>query len=719
MSDNQHYYPWRWILGRLLPGLSTERPCSVNEFPGCWILGQLDSWNRALRPTRLVLTEFEPGRLCLRSYDDRDDYGEGYGGCGNVNDGAFLLAWLPRQHRCILEVRVNDRAHIDRLSFMSSVVIGPAPSLERIVLHPRRELLPSSGYLQAFGPPQCLRSLDLVNIHVSDALASNVAEVLRGSASTLNSVKFVGNNLSRDSAGILLLALFSCERLKDLTLEDTTTSSACDLMAEYFSSSKMLQKLSLVGLCEAGMRCRHFNFASGGRVCLDCLKDLFAALRGILSLHHLALEEMSIGGATAKALAEFLTGHHALQTLSLLNCSFDITGATSIAETLSVNGTLEHLNLHNCSLQAEIISKLCSALPVNTTLKSLVLPEISSRSLVIQQGNPTLELLRLESPGRVHCCLFVDRPSLVSQALEQALKCVEAVKIRHGMSARNDLCSVYSSLALNHSLRSLHIDYSSGSGTDQDSTPEALIVALCTALKACECLQTFHLDVRSAYHANEETAPLFMVVFHALALNRRLRKLSVVTPRLTFKTAVALSALVSQCKRSLVELHILSIENMPITALDVLHNMVTTNVFLSTISVRCSDWRDVMQANAAVDEAKERNRVLLNRAAQFVTSIDGEPAWSAQQHCAAAFDDLCATASLREHLASLSGKSALQVSLDVKKARRYLQDNYMVFARVVRAAVVCEGDGSTQLDDLNVECWRAIAQYLKLSDVVR
>uniref|UniRef100_A0A023G743 Uncharacterized protein n=1 Tax=Amblyomma triste TaxID=251400 RepID=A0A023G743_AMBTT len=153
----------------------------------------------------------------------------------------------------------------------------------------------------------------------------------------------------------------------------------------------------------------------------------------------------------------------------------------------------------------------------------------------------------------------------------------------------------------------------------------------------------------------------------------------------------------------------------------VLHKMLTKNVFLSRISVRCSSWDDVVRASAAIDDVKESNRGLLNKAARFVMSLDGGLAAQAEHLCAAAFDELWCTASLREHLVALSGKPEHQVSLDVKRARCYLQENYMVFAGIVQTAVVCceAGDGSVQLDALNVDCWRSVAQYLKLGDVVR
>ncbi|KAK8780531.1 hypothetical protein V5799_018128 [Amblyomma americanum] len=347
------------------------------------------------------------------------------------------------------------------------------------------------------------------------------------------------------------------------------------------------------------------------------------------------------------------------------------------------------------------------------------MPQLSSRWPFLQEKNSTLEQLRLECPGRVQFYLFVDAPSAVPETLAQALGFATKVKISHSGLVGDVLCSLYEKLALNRSLRSLHLDYGRVANSNDGTTQGDISSALCAALKACACLHSFHLDMRSAYDEREDTAPLMAAIFDALACSTRLRKLKLETARLTLKTAQLLWVLVPKIKRSLVELRIGSTGNISNAALGVLKDIITKNVFLSRVTVRCSSWEDVVWACAAMDDAKEQNQGLLNKAAKFVMSLDGRPTPCAKHSCASAFDELCGTASLKEHLVSLSGKSELKVSMDVKKARYYLDDNYMIYAGVVRARVLCDaGDGSTQLDALNVDCWRSIVQYLKLSDVV-
>uniref|UniRef100_A0A224Z5Z1 Protein nlrc3 n=1 Tax=Rhipicephalus zambeziensis TaxID=60191 RepID=A0A224Z5Z1_9ACAR len=718
-SGNQSRYPWRWSLERLLRGLSTERACSADAFTECWLIEQIALWNQALRPARLVLTEFEPGKLCLRSYDDRDGFGAMYrGGSGNENDGAFLMAWLPRQHFCIREVRVHDRMHVERLSFVASFIVGPAPNLHRVVLRPRYRLEPEGGFLEAFGPPQCLRDLSLSNVHITDSIAPKVAEVLRANASTLHTVTLVGNQLSPEAACTLLLALVACEQLRVLSLQDSTDSSACDAMAELFRSNRALQKLTLVGLGKAGMTCKHFDSSERRRVCAHCLKDMFAALGSVLCFQNLTLVSTPIKALMGATLARFLKRHHSIVTLSLEGCTVDSEGAVQIAKALSTNCTLEHLRLPDCTLEGDVVTKLCSAIATNKNLKNLVLPEFFTSSRTIDEGGPTLDLLKRVCAGRVYFPLSVPLPSFVSPALAEGLSCASKLKICHWGIVSDVVFAMYASMSLNSSLQCLHVDYMGGADTGAES--ESLLNALCVALTACGRFHTFHLDLHRSFNDFEEAIPL-AEIFNALATNPRLRKLSLTVPRLDQKAAQLLSLFVPQCKRSLVELRIKSCDAIPEAAFSVVFAMVTKNTFLSKLTLRCTAWDDVVRANAVLDDALEHNVGLLNKAARFVMSMGsagGPGALANERSCAAAFDELWNTAALSEHLVMLSGKLEHEVLQAITKARCYLQENYMVYAGVVQVSVVCEAiDGSMQLDALNADCWRAVVQYLKLSDV--
>lgn len=717
-AGNQSRYPWRWSLERLLRGLSTERACSADAFTECWLIEQIAAWNRALRPARLVLTEFVPGKLCLRSYDDRDGFGAMHrGGSGNENDGAFLMAWLPRQHFCIQEVRVHDRMHLERLSFVASFIVGPAPNLHRVVMRPRYRQEPESAFLEVFGPPQCLRVLSISNIHITGSIAPKVAEVLRANAPTLHTVTLVGNQLSPEAACTLLLALVACEQLRDLSLQDSMDSSACDAMAELFRSNRALQKLTLVGLGKAGMSCKHLNRFVRRGLCTCCLKDMFSALGSVLGFQHLTVVSTHIKGLMGASLARFLQEHHSIVTLSLEGCTVDAEGAMQIAKALSANCSLQHLRMPDCAFEGDVVTKLCSAMATNKNLKKLVLPEFFTSSYTVDDGAPTLDLLKRVCAGRVDFPLTVPVPSFVSPALAEGLSCASKLKICHWGPVSDVVFAMYASISLNSSLQCLHVDYMGGADTCAES--ESLLNALCVALTACGRFHTFHLNMHRSFDF-EEAMP-FSEIFTALACNPRLRKLSLTVPRLDQKAAQLLALFVPQCKRSLVELRIKSCDAIPQATLVTVLAMVAKNTFLSKLSLRCTAWDDVVRSNALLDDALERNVGVLNKAARYVMAVGsagGPGALPNERGCAAAFDELWNTAALSEHLVSLSGKLEYEVLQAITKARCYLQDNFMVYAGVVRASVVCDTtDGSMQLDALNPDCWRAVVQYLKLSDV--
>ncbi|KAK8756650.1 hypothetical protein V5799_000650 [Amblyomma americanum] len=200
----------RWILGRfLLRGLNTQRSCPADASTGCCLIGQPASWSKALWATNPVLTKFEPDKLRLRSFGVRDRARYRVG--GSENDGAFLMASLPRQHHCIHEVRVYGRTQVDQISILSSGIAGPAADLQRLGLR-------LTADISVFSPPVCLHDIDLTNVRVSDALEPKVAEVLRGNGPSLHSVRLLRDQLSPESARTLLLALVTHERLKDLTV---------------------------------------------------------------------------------------------------------------------------------------------------------------------------------------------------------------------------------------------------------------------------------------------------------------------------------------------------------------------------------------------------------------------------------------------------------------------------------------------------------------------
>ncbi|KAK8786893.1 hypothetical protein V5799_023326 [Amblyomma americanum] len=112
-------------------------------------------------------------------------------------------------------------------------------------------------------------------------------------------------------------------------------------------------------------------------------------------------------------------------------------------------------------------------------------------------------------------------------------------------------------------------------------------------------------------------------------------------------------------------------------------------------------------------ETLSRNRAALNRATDFVL-LHGEDRVAAQ-----AFQLFFGKACLVEHVMKTSGKSEREALLAIVSAQNFLLDNYFVITRIVQRSVECyPADNGTQCDELDADCWRAIARHLKVVDVL-
>ncbi|XP_077554495.1 uncharacterized protein LOC144169268 [Haemaphysalis longicornis] len=709
--DIPGHYPWRWSLVRLLRGLDANRKCSAGTSSECWLIEDLDLWNRALHAVAVGLKEVEPGKLCLTSYEY--NLGPYFSGGGHESDGSFLIAWLPRQHKCIQEVQVLAPVHVERLSHAASFIVGPAPNLRRLVVRPRYGLQPECRLLDAFGPPQHLRELEVCNLQIRDSLAAKVAAVLRANAATLATVKLVGNQLSLESAITLLLGVVVCDGLTELSLEDSVRSSACDALAEAFRSTRVIRKVTLVGPGRAGTACKHWSSGAPRRVCLQCLTQIFEALQSNCSLRHLTLQFTTIGRTLGEALAHFLTKHPFLETLEIKNCSIDRAGAEELAGALSQNCPVESLNLKGSEVSGGIVKELCSAAKSNQRLKKLVLPDVVGPMHDIRPEPGLLEALQEEPRAEFQMSLHLMEAGLRSQA-GGLLSLASDVNLCQFGPATGALRSVCNKLASNGALRSLAVQYVGGGlGAEVDELGQAL----CPALEEIRGLRNFQLDL-SVFHADTDVSGPVAEIFKALASLPCLRQVSLTVRRLSRALAQLLETLVVKRRRSLVALHLNSWEAIPRASIAMLRDLLSRNSFLCEVTISCSA-QEVSPMGAAVEEATEQNLALLNRASRFVRSVAAGTAPSTvDRRWASAFEEVNDTGSLEEHIARLTNKPQAEVRADIKKAMWSMAQHFLIYAGVVQSTLSCaEGSSRLQLDSLNDDILCRIFSFLKLTDV--
>ncbi|KAK8760601.1 hypothetical protein V5799_028135 [Amblyomma americanum] len=107
-----------------------------------------------------------------------------------------------------------------------------------------------------------------------------------------------------------------------------------------------------------------------------------------------------------------------------------------------------------------------------------------------------------------------------------------------------------------------------------------------------------------------------------------------------------------------------------------------------------------------------RNRTRVNDAARFVTGADSS------SRCARAFELLRTKQSLLRLITRVTRGTEDDARKAIRVAFGHMRDNLLRSAGVVKSSVTCWPADVTQIDALNIECWRAISRYLNLHDVL-
>ncbi|KAL1466469.1 hypothetical protein MTO96_042715 [Rhipicephalus appendiculatus] len=110
-------------------------------------------------------------------------------------------------------------------------------------------------------------------------------------------------------------------------------------------------------------------------------------------------------------------------------------------------------------------------------------------------------------------------------------------------------------------------------------------------------------------------------------------------------------------------------------------------------------------------ESVRRNQCSLNRAVEFVLQRRND------RRGAECFELFVGTPCMMTQLTAVAGIGDVEAGLKVVAAKHRIQENYFVLTGIVRRHVVCWPADVKQIDALNPACWRAIASFLRLTDV--
>ncbi|KAL1477911.1 hypothetical protein MTO96_035374 [Rhipicephalus appendiculatus] len=87
------------------------------------------------------------------------------------------------------------------------------------------------------------------------------------------------------------------------------------------------------------------------------------------------------------------------------------------------------------------------------------------------------------------------------------------------------------------------------------------------------------------------------------------------------------------------------------------------------------------------------------------------------RHCAECFELFFRRSCLINNLVKIYEMSDAEARSGVASAENRRREKYLVLTGVVQRCVVCWPADVAQIDTLNWDCWRAIARYLKVSDI--
>uniref|UniRef100_A0A4D5RU86 Putative conserved secreted protein n=1 Tax=Ixodes scapularis TaxID=6945 RepID=A0A4D5RU86_IXOSC len=112
-----------------------------------------------------------------------------------------------------------------------------------------------------------------------------------------------------------------------------------------------------------------------------------------------------------------------------------------------------------------------------------------------------------------------------------------------------------------------------------------------------------------------------------------------------------------------------------------------------------------------LQEVTRRNLSRLYRAVLFVTGSRG-------RRYADAFDRVCASPTLIKEVMKYASESEEVATQRVRSHKIYLDQHFWVEVGVVRGAMMCENsDGGVQLDQIGLDNWLCIRQFLKVADI--
>ncbi|XP_075549493.1 uncharacterized protein LOC142583085 [Dermacentor variabilis] len=690
--------------------LDFDRPCSA-ALPDkrCWLNSKLTQWNQVLQGLVYELVEAPRGSLRLSSLsnmtivEDPDVVSR---------DAAFFVTRLLERHSCIEELSVCYAHDAYESGDQTTYAINlrpssPAPeaavrvmrslSVHKISFDEARR----KGKLHTIEGFDSLCSVQKLYVYGEgdEKFTAELGTMLQRNRNTIKDFSCVFRRYPLNFTKAVA-CLTSCDSLSLGTANDIEDSvTGAHFVRQILEVSAVLNGLTInipereiSTLAEVVMRSKALTTLE---VELDDSSPtpLFAALEKNTTLRELHVIFAKILPHCEQTLASALRKNVSLKQLELYDFQTDC-GLTNFAKALSQNSSLERVELTSRSLRMREISVICDALVTNKTLKELSLsPDCALKAE--ERVALAEQLTRNGSYNRVQLpWVEADLPGL-STALLSLSTCPQELHLNETTQLSEATMSSLCDTIAQSYVRSLDL---------------ALGVRIDTnAASICEMLKSSRRLLYLRLHCPQ---PFAQYALHALAENRCLDGLSIeIYGKVTNNTAEAIAFFLTR--------------NETVTRVDMTHTRCVTTHQMEEIYRGMSNNRRItyydlpfrFRSDCSISfdvlEKLRRNRSTLYRAVEFAE----HPVLDKQS--AEAFELFFNNPGFRRELVEVTGRTEAEVMPLLKSAQNYLRDNYLVLTGVVRQDVLeCHPRGVTQADALNKDCWRAIARYLRVSDVV-
>ncbi|XP_077544797.1 uncharacterized protein LOC144157966 [Haemaphysalis longicornis] len=684
-------------------GVGLDDACTDAAGRTCWLCRNTTPWNRLLAPLSLELAMSGPGELALRSINvdnkDLEDDNARY-------DGVFVFSWLPKQHRCVQTICLQHNFISQIPAYSLKLALGSSANLRHLKLQGGSKLFKADRKVsEGLESLATLASCEFLKLDVTPVLASSIAALLRRNKGHLVKVGFEDNELSQRSTATLLSALIGCKALTELSFDRNVLNRRnVKAMGRVVRAARLLKKLSLRWSrgWRLGDYCGPIAAALKDHTSLEELRltvyqtplvPVFEALETNTTLRHLDLFRCFMLAPNITGLANLLRRNKALRGVELRRCHVYNAEAAELANAIVENSTLETLDMSGNEVGIQGVAAFCAALEKNKTLKTVFLG-MSKATEGERRGLADL-LNRSECYGRVVVpWANPDLPPL-TMALSLAPQSPSVLRLRILRELSTALvCELFYALGSNTTVKRLEVVGLYHKYDEAD--------ALCQALTTNQSIKTLEVDVNGCQESFVSS------ISKALIRNAVVTELIIYSRDIELCSSQYLAGMLTQNKTlTTIVLHCGCLRIGPLNVLS--QGMAQNRVVTSFATVEAPLPRN--RAAFRLNQAVRRNTTLLNMAAQFVLQAD------VTKHCAQAFETLRWTSSLVSQVAKVSGQSEQEAAAAVDLADGFIRSRFLFVTGVVKDAVRCFPGTGTQADALNDDCWQAIAEYLKVSDV--